>query len=146
MILDSIANIGQYATLHPAFERAVRFVVDNVDMPDGRYVLDGDNLFVTFTETELRRAEDAPIEAHRRYIDIQIVLNGTESYGWRAVSDCRAPKGEFDTANDIIFYNDSHTTTLTAHGEEFVIFFPSDGHAPLIGSGTVRKAIIKVAI
>lgn len=146
MILDSIANIGQYAALHPAFEKAVKFVIDNIDMPQGRHVLDGDDLFVTFVETDLRRAEDAPIEAHRRYIDIQIVLSGTESYGWRAVSDCRTPKGEFDTANDIIFYNDAHATNVTAQSGEFVIFFPSDGHAPLIGNGTVRKAIIKVAI
>lgn len=147
MILDSIENINKYSSLHPALGEAVKFVMDNGDsIPEGRYKLDGDKLFVTIVEAALKPAQEASIEAHRKYVDVQIVLNGTESYGWAAVEKCTMPRSEFDTRNDIIFYSDAPTEMFTIQRGQFVIFYPSDGHAPLIGSGNVRKAIIKVEI
>lgn len=145
MILDSISNGQQYTTLHPDFAKALKFVSDNAEtIPAGKYMLDGDNLFVMIVETELKDAAKAKLEAHRKYIDVQVVLEGTESYAWASLDDCKTPQGAFDTDSDIIFFNDQPTSLVTAKKGQFAIFFPADGHAPLIGEGKIRKAIVKV--
>lgn len=145
MILDSINHIQRYASINPNFVKAINFVRDNADtIAVGKYVLDGEDLFVMIVETDLKDAKDAKMEAHLKYIDIQIVLEGTESYAWRSIDECVTPLSPFDTEHDIIFYSDQPTATVTANKGQFVIFFPEDGHAPLIGSGRIRKAIVKV--
>ena len=44
------------------------------------------------------------------------------------------------------FFNDAPSTYFTILPGEFAIFFPGDGHAPLIGEGETKKIIIKVAV
>ena len=40
-----------------------------------------------------------------------------------------------------------HPTAYTkVYPGQFVIYFPSDGHAPGIGQGTIRKAVIKIPV
>lgn len=147
MILDSLKNGDQYSPLHPNFAKALKFVTENAQtIPVGKYYLDGDNLFVTIVETDLRPTHDCKMEAHRKYIDIQIVLDGIETFGWGELGDCQSPTGEFDTTKDIVFFADQATTLVTARAGQFVIFFPQDVHAPLIGQGRVRKAIVKVKV
>ncbi|MFR5871384.1 MAG: YhcH/YjgK/YiaL family protein [Alistipes sp.] len=93
----------------------------------------------------LRRSR-APLEAHDRYIDVQIPLRvrGEERFGWRPRERCILPRGEFDEAADIVFFDDKPSCYVSLHPGEFVVFFPEDAHAPLIGSGNVRKAILKI--
>ena len=43
-----------------------------------RYDLDGNNLYVTISEYNTKNPEDAKFEAHKKYIDIQYVISGSE--------------------------------------------------------------------
>lgn len=45
---------------------------------------------------------------------------------------------------DIRFFDDEPETFYTLRPGQFTIFFPEDGHAPMIGEGNVRKIIVKV--
>jgi len=49
----------------------------------------------------------AKLEAHRRYIDIQLVLDGTDEMGWKPLSDCHDPVSDYSTERDIRFFNDA---------------------------------------
>ena len=69
---------------------------------------------------------------------------GEEGYGWRSVASCTAPRGTYCAERDILFYDDRPDTFLTLRPGGMAVFFPSDAHAPLIGSGEVRKCIVKV--
>lgn len=145
MILDTITNADQYTALHPLFGKGLEFVKEHgATIAAGKYPIVGDELYVTIVRSDLRPANEALLEVHRKYIDIQVVFSGEESYGWSALSDCHIPHGEFDQLNDIGFYDDQHATLVKAHQGQFVIFFPQDAHAPLIGEGRIHKAIIKV--
>ena len=73
-----------------------------------------------------------------------IVLSGEEGYGWRSIASCTAPRGTYCAERDILFYDDRPDTFLTLRPGGMAVFFPSDAHAPLIGSGEVRKCIVKV--
>ena len=146
MILDTVSRLSRYAALNPLFLRAAEYLrrSDLNLMADGRYEISGEDAFLTLTRSSLRLSTEASLEAHRLYADIQIVLSGEEGYGWRSVASCTAPRGPYCAERDILFYDDRPDTFLTLRPGGMAVFFPSDAHAPLIGSGEVRKCIVKV--
>lgn len=147
MILDSIKNIADYSSIHPNLLKGVEFVKQNAaTIPVGKYILDSDNLYVMIVETDLRDAESAYLEAHREYIDVQVVIDGNETFAWSAIDSCTSVKDEYDAQSDIMFFNDRPSTLINAVSGQFLVFFPEDAHAPLIGKGKIRKAIIKAKV
>jgi len=88
----------------------------------------------------------AKLEAHRKYIDIQLVLEGDETMGWKPLADCLNPVSEHSMEKDIRFFHDAPASWIAVPPDHFCIFFPEDAHAPLVGKGQVRKVIFKVAV
>lgn len=147
MIVDSLSQAKLYDTLNPYFAKAFEYIatIDTQTIAEGRYAIDGDNVFMMVVDNKpLKNRADAALEAHDKYIDIQLVVCGAEGFGWKQRALCTAPRSEMDTQKDIIFYDDAPSTYVTLGAGEFVIFFPEDAHAPLVGEGTVKKCIIKV--
>ncbi len=148
MVLDSLALSGDYVSLGKHLAKAFDYVrkTDLLSLAEGRYEVDGDNIFALVNERDLKKPADAALEVHDKYIDIQIVLRGEEGFGWKTRKDCTSPRGEFSTEKDILFYDDKPSTYFTLKAGEFAIFFPGDAHAPLVGDGKVKKCILKVAV
>jgi YhcH/YjgK/YiaL family protein len=151
MILDTLRRSEQYVALHPSFARAFAFLAGadwGALAPDPagvRHAIDGDRIYVSVDEKDGRGREGARLEAHRRYIDIQVTLGGAEEIGWMPLAGCRQPAAAFDVARDIVFFEDRPDTWLSVPPGSFAIFFPEDAHAPLAGRGRLRKAIVKIA-
>lgn len=133
---------------NPYVQQALEFIKthDLGALPAGRHVIDGDNLWVNIVDSDLRTVGDARLEAHAQYIDVQVPLSGTETFGIKSVSACTAPDGEMDDRNDILFYKDPIEETVTIQPGEPVIFGPDTAHAPLIGEGRIHKAIFKARV
>jgi biofilm protein TabA len=153
MVLDTLARCHRYTSLHPAFARAFEFFTgaDWTELVsraaiDQRHDIDGDRLYVSIARMDGRGHEGARLEAHRRYIDIQLTIEGHEEIGWKALGDCTQPAGTFDATKDIAFFSDGPESWLSLPAGHFAIFFPDEAHAPLGGRGTVQKAIMKIAI
>ena len=148
MILDTLDRAARYSAHHPAFARAFDFLSksDFRTLAEGRHELDGDRLFVLLQRSAGRGRDGAPLEAHRRYIDIQFTIDGAEEMGWRARAGCERPSGPFDEAKDIVFFADAPSSWFAVPPGHFTIFFPEDAHAPLAGHGPVLKAVVKVAL
>lgn len=148
MIFSSLSQSERYAALHPLFRR-VFDTIRNTDlyaMTPGRYNIVGDDLIAIVERVPARTKEMAKLEAHRRYIDIQLVLDGDEAMGWKPLADCHNPVSEHDDVKDIRFFHDAPASWLAVPPDHFCIFFPEDAHAPLVGGGTIRKVIFKVAV
>ena len=149
MILDTLKNKEQYASLHPRF-KAVFDYIDTHDLASmelGRHDIDGDNIFVMVQEIELRPREQARLELHRKYIDIQLVLRGPEEvFGWSEKKDCLTAETEFDEAKDIQLFTDKPQCFYTVREGQFSILYPEDGHAPMLGEGVVKKCIFKILL
>ena len=145
MILDLIDQHARYHALHPLFARAFQYLRDTDlrSLAPGRHELDGDRLYVSVDHVEGRGREGARLEAHRRYIDIQVAIEGPEAIGWRPLRACRRAL-PFDESKDIGFFEDAPESWLALRPGEFAIFFPDDAHAPLAERGAVKKAIVKV--
>lgn len=139
-------NKELYYVLCPRFKKAFEWLENNdlANLPTGRHTIDGDDIFVNVSELELRPREQAALEVHNEYIDIQVVIKGVEEFGWSPRSSVETPRGEFDPANDIGFYTDVPEMFYTMHEGEFCILMPQDAHAPMLGSGPIKKLIVKV--
>jgi len=148
MILDTLDHAGRYFTLHPLFERAFAFLRDTglKSLPAGMHTLQGEQLFAIVEDCTGRTRAEAKLECHRRYIDIQFVLEGVDEMGWRPLFDCRQPVADHDAARDISFFDDAPASWIATPAGAFCVFFPDDAHAPLVSAGRIRKAVVKVAV
>ena len=148
MIIDAGAFCHEYKSLHPLFERAFRFLAD-ADLRSftpGRHHVDGDRLYLSIDHAQGRGRDGARLEAHRRYIDIQYTIEGSEEIGWMPLATAGPPASPFDDTRDIVFFDRRPTTWLAVPEGTFAVFFPHDAHAPLAGRGALKKAIMKVAV
>lgn len=144
MILDNIKNAEHYYSINPLIKNGVEFLLSHLDAKPGRYEVVGDDCFLLMVDGTKRPKSEAKLEVHNKYIDVQVVLEGTESFGYKARMSCTELSAEFDTQSDIGFYQDAPTTYVDAVKGDMLIFLPQDGHAPLVGQGSVRKAILKI--
>jgi YhcH/YjgK/YiaL family protein len=148
MILDRVDNAARYSPLHPGFRAAFEFLRGDqlAKLPPGRHPIDGERLYVMIGEDPGRGHAGAKLEAHRRYIDIQCPLAGTDEIGWRPFAECSQIDMPYSDERDVMLFRDEPSDWFTVGAGEFVIFYPQDVHAPLAGSGSLRKAVFKVAL
>ncbi len=148
MIYGNIAYADRYASLHPLLPQLFAYVKshDLLHTPMGKIVLDGDKLFINNVNPECLSEEKQVLEVHRRYIDVHILLEGKERVGWRNTDDCKELAHPYDEAGDFATFFDKPTTYIDMMPNDFLIVFPEDAHAPIIGSGKIRKAIAKVMV
>jgi biofilm protein TabA len=148
MILSTLSHSDRYASLHDLFPLAFEYIrnTDLYSMPPGRYPVFDNKLLVIVECVSGRTRESAKLECHRRHIDIQLVLEGDEEMGWRALSECNQPVADYNAQKDLQFFHDTTASWVATPPGSFCIFFPEDAHAPLVGSGNIRKVIIKVPV
>ena len=146
MLVDSFDYIACYKGLHPNLDTAIDWLNSHTldALENGRTIIDGENVFVNVMDADLRDAEGAAFEYHRRYADLQIDLSGGEHWGW--ASEGR-PEGEFITESDVGFASGPEHAGGELGEGRFVIFFPGELHKPSCktpGCDHVRKAVVKI--
>ena len=148
MIYGNIAYADRYASLQQLLPQLFAYVKshDLLHTPMGKIVLDGDKLFINNVNPECLSEEKQMLEGHRRYIDVHILLEGKERVGWRNTDDCKDVAHPDDEGGDFATFFDKPTTYIDMMPNDFLIVFPEDAHAPIIGSGKIRKAIAKVML
>lgn len=148
MILDVLENAPRYLALNQGFAKAIDFLLrpDLAELPVATYEIDGDRVYAMVSKEPGRQKKDALLETHEQYIDIQLVLAGTDDMGWKPKSLCKQPSGEYDQKTDMQFFADKPDAWITTNSGSFVIFFPEDAHMPLISSGRLHKVVVKVAV
>lgn len=133
---------------NPYYAKAIEFIrtTDLNTLENGKHFIDGENLFVNIVDSTMKTPQQARLEVHDKYIDIQIPLSQGEVFGVKPRSECKDPVGEMDPVKDILFYSDPVEQTIEAGIGEVITFAPEMAHAPLIGEGTIHKAIFKVRV
>ncbi|MBU2101858.1 MAG: YhcH/YjgK/YiaL family protein [Candidatus Omnitrophota bacterium] len=148
MIVDRLENAEMYLGLHPAFEKAFEFLrrAGLSAYADGRYEIEDGRIFVLVSSNEPKGKGKVLLEAHRKYLDIQVSLDTLDCIGYKPLSDCRHCAQGYDAARDCEFFSDAVVSWFELDRGSFAVFFPSDAHAPLAGVVPVRKAVIKVPV
>lgn len=76
MVTDVLQNAHLYQTLNPLFTTAFKFLLkkDFFTVENGKYQIDGDNIFAIINEYETKDKNECEVEAHKKHIDIQYVV------------------------------------------------------------------------
>ncbi|RPJ16919.1 MAG: DUF386 domain-containing protein [Desulfobacteraceae bacterium] len=149
MIYDSINNFTDYFSLHPHFRTAYDFMKKNdpSSMAEGKCEVNNNGIFALISEYNTKVISEAFIECHRKYIDIQILLEGREKIGVCNIQDCR--EYPYDSEKDLQKLA-GEVSLINMIPGRFVIFFPRDGHMPQIQYGDfpekVKKVVFKVPV
>ncbi|MFD2999432.1 YhcH/YjgK/YiaL family protein [Pontibacter toksunensis] len=148
MVLDSLQNAHRYYTLHPLFEQAFRFLqeTDLMALSQGQQSIIGRELFAIISEGTGTTEKEAKLEVHRKYIDIQYVISGTDHMGWKSLSFCDQPDVPYTEERDAAFFPDKTNNWFDVPAGYFTIFYPDDAHAAMITEETVRKVVLKIAV
>jgi len=147
MIQDRLDHLELYTSLSPRLTvglRALRFD-DLAGRADGRYPIEGEDIFAIVQRYTTKPLDAGKWEAHRKYIDIQYIAAGVERMG-RADLDRLAVVEPYAEDRDVLFLAGTGDL-LTVRAGEFVIFHPHDAHMPGLAAGApaaVTKIVIKV--
>lgn len=123
--------------------------IDFSSMKEGEYVLeDGSKLI--FSTYETRPVDkQVRVEGHKKFIDIQMILEGEETIGVLS-ADQIENKSEYDETNDIwtAEIDAEKVEFIDLKKGEFLVLFPMDAHAPQLAArnvpAPVKKGVIKV--
>jgi len=149
MIIDTIHNASKYFSVHPLFAPAFQFIEqkDLQNAPDGKEdIAEGLKAIFSNAPGKTKETSISKFECHNKNIDIQLCINGVETFGWKSRQSCTLSNGDYNEEKDVQFYNDAPDTFFQLTNNQFAIFFPEDVHAPMIGDGAIKKLVIKVKI
>lgn len=146
MIFDSLAHIETYRHIHPRIYRGLKLLESDFSgVADGRYTLEGDDLFYMLQSYETKPDPPFP-EAHKAYVDIQCVLSGAEVIGVGALEDLT--EVEAHPERDLALYRGPLNRIALTPGK-FIVLWPQDAHAAGIAlgePGPCHKCVVKVRI
>ena len=150
MILDNINNFLKYARSSESSLLAYDFIMNfkKKELPVGRYELDGDRCYALVQEYETAPESEKDFESHRRYIDLQYIIEGCEEMYWQQTNSLEE-KIPYNEEADVAFYSGSVSCRFQVRADEFVVFYPQDGHNPgccVQFPEKVRKIVIKMLI
>jgi len=149
MILDRLENAAMYRALGPRIADALDYLrlTDFSKIADGRYELDGDRLVAIVQRYRTKPLAKARWEAHRRYLDVQYVVQGVERMGYAPLHDRMKVAQPYDAEKDLVFFDTPGDLFEVAAGS-FAIFGPQDVHAPgLVGGSPPRvRDVLKVVM
>lgn len=151
MIVDRLDNGVLYAPLGRRLARALELLREGriAGQPDGRYEIDGQDLFCLVQRYESQPPEKRSFESHRDYIDVQYIQAGEEVMG-HALADTLTVKTRYNADKDITYYEtpERYSSVYVREGL-FTVFYPNDAHMAgcQVGSPTpVHKVVVKVRV
>ena len=80
MIVGRYDNIRRYEDILPGLDEALKAACAAEDLPVGRYEFPGGYFMIQ--EGQTKPMEEGTYEVHRKYIDVQVLLKGSEEIAW----------------------------------------------------------------
>jgi len=150
MIVDKLENANLYTGISRKIATALEVIKDPdiVGKADGRYDIDGDNLYYMVQRYSTAPIEEGKIEAHKKYIDVQFVASGCEIIGYAPIGPLEIDV-PYDENADVTFYKNSDSLSMKICEGMFCVLFPEDGHMPgraCCGLSDVCKIVVKIRI
>jgi biofilm protein TabA len=151
MIVSDLNNWAQEkGWFSPAIGQALEWVGREIDAdtPVGKYPIDGDRMYVLVQHLTTEPKEERAAEAHREYVDIQLLLSGGELI--RVAIDSGNNEvwaDERESRDRLVYRNVENESDIILSPGMFAVFFPSDIHRPCCSLGEnsqIRKAVVKI--
>lgn len=141
MITDNIKNLKNYNIVS---ENVLDFLM-NMPSDAGHYEID-DNSFANIDIYNTK--QNCKFEAHKKYIDIQMLLEGSEELDYISIDDLKISEA-YDEKRDVMFFHNPEKTpdTLQLEPYKFALIYPHEAHRPQMGNGQqVKKVVVKIKV
>lgn len=149
MIFDTLKNIKNYKGISANLDKAIDSIAkgEYLTAPAGVTNIDGTEVFFNVQENVIpKNLEDANFEIHKKYIDIQLIIDGQENFGYATLENV-SPKNKFSPEKDFQALNGDVEVTYTMKSDRFILFFPEEPHMPCLKSGDtekIKKVVYKI--
>lgn len=148
MIVDKLQRAERYYYLNENFEKAFEFVRNNdlKSFETGQYEIDSDNSFVIIAHNTPNSESLNQLEVHRKFIDIQISLEGSFGITWKALEDCHNVLSDYNPNKDAKLFSDKADFEIVLNENTFAILMPEDAHWAQPSKENLKKAIMKIKV
>ncbi|MCL1972695.1 MAG: YhcH/YjgK/YiaL family protein [Endomicrobia bacterium] len=144
MITDKINNSEFYIKHFPSLSEAFGFISSNEGkFREGKHIIN-DDMYAVVEKSFPKPREEQKLEVHKKYVDLQYIIEGSDIIGWKSLSECADIFKKYEDSKDIAFFNEAPDFNIVLTAGSFALFFPDDAHSPLSGSESVLKCIIKI--
>lgn len=149
MIFGNIRNLDEYSFLKKRVKECFNYAKEHVlsECEPGTYEIDGKRLFVNIVEYTTTVPENRFWEAHRQYLDLHLMLQGTEQIDLGFIQNMK--RKDYVEQDDFLPLEGEKNSSVVLRTGDFLLCGPSDGHRTAIAAKspeTIRKAIFKVLI
>lgn len=152
MISTNIQSIKKDILLNKKLQKAIDFINNNnlEEIEAGVYEIENQDLFAQVIDFETNDLKNIKAESHKKYIDMQYLVNGEEILGYK-VNDGTYIADQYIEDRDIFFYDSNISNISFSHATKgcINIYFPDDIHLPGIKvneSKKVRKIVFKIKV
>lgn len=149
MISDCIKNLERYSYI-PNIQKVIDFIKNN-DLNAtlvGKYDLGDECVLKVMEYTTHEEEEQVLLEAHREFLDLQLISKGNETFVFQAI-DLGEQAIDYDKKKDVEFFTVQYYNSIVLDSSNFVLVFPNDLHVGNLNADTeelVKKFVFKLKI
>lgn len=146
MIVCPYKDLTRYEAIIPGLKEAMELVSSLKTLEPATYPLPcGGRVLVQQNNT--KPAQGGLLEAHKNFLDIQYLVEGSETMGWAPLDTLTEAK-PYNPEKDVWFFSGSCDFVDIRTGYCYVVF-PEDAHMPgvhLTEEKAFRKIVVKLPL
>ncbi len=149
MIFGNIQNLREYLCMEDGIFECFNYAKENnLSAYDrGCHEIDAKRIFVNIVEYETVKPEDRFWEAHREYLDVHLMLEGTERIDLNFIQNMDVK--EYAAKDDFLSMDGEKNGSVILKPGDFLVCYPTDAHRTAVAADkqeNIKKAIFKVKI
>lgn len=149
MIFGNMGQEKTYGFLPEGLKECFQYAKNNdlASFGKGSHPIDGERFFVNIVEYETTEPENRFWEAHRKYLDVHLMLDGQEQIDLNFIENMA--RKEFVDKDDFLPMDGEPNSHVVLRRGDFLICYPEDGHRTAVKvkePEKIKKAIFKVRI
>lgn len=152
MIITNVNNEIQNKSLAKDIRFCIEFAKKNenkiLSLVNGSYDVGYNNIKMNLGKYFTKSENEKFWESHKKYLDVQIMINGTEKVAINDIRDMEIKS--FDEEKDLTILEGDKAFDIVMKTGDVLVFFPNDVHKPELNvsenddSGNIRKIVTKV--
>ena len=152
MIITNVNNEIQNKSLAKDIRFCIEFAKKNenkiLSLVNGSYDVGYNNIKMNLGKYFTKSENEKFWESHKKYLDVQIMINGTEKVAINDIRDMGVKS--FDEEKDLTILEGDKAFDIIMKTGDVLVFFPNDVHKPELNvsenddSGNIRKIVTKV--
>lgn len=149
MVFGNRKHLEEFSFLEQAIQDCFAYAADHnlSEYEPGSHEIDGTRLFVNIVQYTTTTAENRFWEAHKDYLDLHLMLHGTEQIDLNFIANMQ--QKEYQPKDDFLPLEGGKNGSVILTDGDFLICYPNDGHRTAVqvdGPETIKKAIFKISI